>query len=230
MLSPLRTLTPVKSVTFHRALAGSAVAAAAVLTGGIAAHSAAAHSAAAHSAAAHSAAAHSAAAHSAVGSPAAANHVAANHGAALSPTAASQLASISRSPFTSAGPPRLDAFLATSAKPQMSSGGGKGGKAARLTPRQIARRLLHRFHWSRRQFRYLDPLWARESSWNVRAFNPYSGAYGIPQAMPGSKMASAGPDWEGRARTQILWGLRYIKADYGSPRAAWEHELATGWY
>jgi len=107
--------------------------------------------------------------------------------------------------------------------------------AARLrirprTPRQIARRLLHRFHWSKRQFRYLEPLWARESSWNVHAQNLYSGAYGIPQAVPGSKMASAGRHWRYSARTQILWGLRYIKGRYGSPAAAWGHELATGWY
>lgn len=101
---------------------------------------------------------------------------------------------------------------------------------AALTARQIARRLLHRFHWSRRQFRYLDPLWARESSWHVHAQNRYSGAYGIPQAVPGSKMASAGPRWRSSARTQILWGLRYIKGRYGAPAAAWAHELATGWY
>jgi hypothetical protein len=110
-----------------------------------------------------------------------------------------------------------------------------GGVAVRrvraaLTARQIARRLLHRFHWSKRQFRYLDPLWARESSWNVHAENLYSGAYGIPQAVPGSKMASAGRHWRSSARTQILWGLRYIKGRYGSPAAAWAHELATGWY
>ena len=98
------------------------------------------------------------------------------------------------------------------------------------TERQIAIRLLHRFHWSRRQFRDLEPLWARESSWNVHAENPYSGAYGIPQAVPGAKMASAGRHWRSCARTQILWGLRYIKGRYGSPAAAWRHELATGWY
>lgn len=99
-----------------------------------------------------------------------------------------------------------------------------------LTPRQIAIQLLPGFHWSRRQFWYLNPLWSRESSWNVHAFNLPSGAYGIPQAVPGAKMASAGPHWQTSARTQILWGLEYIKARYGSPRAAWDHELSTGWY
>jgi hypothetical protein len=130
---------------------------------------------------------------------------------------------------------RLDAFLVTAStpgsKPAASTEGIAGRRVRRaLTPRQIARRLLHRFHWSKRQFRYLNPLWTRESSWNVRADNPYSGAYGIPQALPGSKMASAGRHWRSSARTQILWGLRYIKGHYGAPAAAWAHELATGWY
>ena len=62
------------------------------------------------------------------------------------------------------------------------------------------------------------------------AANPGSGAFGIPQALPGSRMASAGPDWQTSAATQITWGLRYIRDTYGSPCAAWSHEQATGWY
>jgi hypothetical protein len=97
--------------------------------------------------------------------------------------------------------------------------------------RSVARRMLHRFHWSvRKQFRYLNWLWNRESGWNKYARNPYSGAYGIPQALPGSKMASAGPNWRSNAWTQIRWGLRYIRARYGTPRRAWNHSQATGWY
>ena len=103
-------------------------------------------------------------------------------------------------------------------------------RAAAPSPRQVATELLHRFGWKRYQFRFLNPLWSRESSWEVHARNPYSGAYGIPQAVPGSKMAAAGPHWRTSARTQILWGLAYIKARYGSPRHAWEHERETGWY
>ncbi len=119
----------------------------------------------------------------------------------------------------------------TGARPDASGHGvSEGGKGVRLTPRRIAKRLLHRFHWRKRQFRYLNLLWSRESSWNIRALNAYSGAYGIPQAVPGSKMASAGPHWQTSARTQIMWGLRYIKARYGSPEGAWNHELGTGWY
>jgi hypothetical protein len=100
----------------------------------------------------------------------------------------------------------------------------------RFTPHRIARSMLHRFGWSRHQFKYLNWLWSRESSWNVHASNPYSGAYGIPQAVPGAKMASAGPHWQSSARTQIRWGLEYIHDRYGSPRQAWAHEVSTGWY
>ena len=100
----------------------------------------------------------------------------------------------------------------------------------RQTPRQIARKMLRNFRWSWRQFTYLNRLWDRESSWNVYATNPYSGAYGIPQAVPGSKMASAGSYWRTSARVQIRWGLRYIRDVYGTPHGAWDHELSTGWY
>lgn len=103
--------------------------------------------------------------------------------------------------------------------------------SAASVARGIARRMLPRFRWSvRKQFRYLSWLWQRESGWNKYARNPYSGAYGIPQALPGSKMASAGPNWRSNARTQIRWGLRYIRARYGSPRRVWKHSQATGWY
>jgi hypothetical protein len=80
------------------------------------------------------------------------------------------------------------------------------------------------------QFACLEPLWARESGWNPYAENPSSGAYGIPQALPGSKMASAGPDWATNPDTQVRWGVSYVDAIYGSPCAAWEHEEADGWY
>jgi len=134
----------------------------------------------------------------------------------------------------------LDSFTAsmTAAKPlglaaPMGGTGSHHGshrRPRRLTPRQVAWRMLRHFHWRHRQFKYLNWLWNRESSWNVHASNPYSGAYGIPQAVPGSKMSSAGRDWPNSARTQIRWGMRYIKSRYGSPSAAWAHECATGWY
>ena len=89
--------------------------------------------------------------------------------------------------------------------------------------------MLASFGWSSSQLSCLDPLWAHESGWSVTAANP-DGAYGIPQALPGSKMASAGPDWQTNPATQIRWGLGYIKQIYGSPCAAWSHEQAVGSY
>jgi hypothetical protein len=102
--------------------------------------------------------------------------------------------------------------------------------AASGSPQQIAEAMLASFGWSSSQFSCLDPLWAHESGWSVTAYNPGSGAYGIPQAVPGGKMASAGPDWQTNAATQVRWGLEYIKGTYGSPCGAWDHEQATGWY
>jgi hypothetical protein len=98
------------------------------------------------------------------------------------------------------------------------------------SPQRIAQAMLASFGWSSSQFSCLDPLWAHESGWSVTAYNAGSGAYGIPQALPGSRMASAGPNWQTNAATQIRWGLEYIKGTYGSPCAAWDHEQATGWY
>jgi hypothetical protein len=94
---------------------------------------------------------------------------------------------------------------------------------------QIALGMLGSYGWSSGQFSCLVSLWNRESGWNVTASNA-SGAYGIPQALPADKMASAGPDWQTDAATQIRWGLGYIKGLYGSPCGAWAHEEADGWY
>ncbi|WP_435823054.1 lytic transglycosylase domain-containing protein [Microbispora bryophytorum] len=76
----------------------------------------------------------------------------------------------------------------------------------------------------------LEKLWDRESHWNERAMNRYSGAYGIPQSLPGSKMASAGSDWQTNPATQIKWGLGYIAGRYKTPCGAWGHSQSTGWY
>lgn len=84
--------------------------------------------------------------------------------------------------------------------------------------------------WSDADFACLVALWNKESGWRVNAYNPSSGAYGIPQALPGSKMATAGADWETSAATQITWGLGYIGARYGTPCGAWGHSQSVGWY
>ncbi|MCU1591557.1 MAG: hypothetical protein JWP11_2813, partial [Frankiales bacterium] len=96
------------------------------------------------------------------------------------------------------------------------------------SPRAIARAMLADRGWSD-QWGCLDSLWSRESGWRVYAANS-SGAYGIPQALPGSKMASAGSDWRTNPATQIRWGLGYIASSYGSPCAAWHHSESHNWY
>ena len=83
--------------------------------------------------------------------------------------------------------------------------------------------------WGEDEFSCLVALFNRESHWNVYAANP-SGAYGIPQALPGSKMASAGADWATNPATQITWGLNYIGGRYGTPCGAWAHSQSAGWY
>jgi len=98
------------------------------------------------------------------------------------------------------------------------------------SPQQVAEQMLGQFGWPSSQFSCLEPLWERESGWDVTAENPSSGAYGIPQALSGSLMASSGPDWQTDAATQIRWGLTYIQGRYGSPCGAWAHEEADGWY
>lgn len=97
-------------------------------------------------------------------------------------------------------------------------------------PKAIASALLSDYGWSGSQFTCLDKLWTKESGWNPRADNPSSSAYGIPQALPGSKMASAGPNWQTNPVTQIKWGLGYIQGRYGNPCGAWGHSVSHGWY
>lgn len=89
---------------------------------------------------------------------------------------------------------------------------------------------LGSFGWGQEQQRCLVNLWQRESGWRTSALNPSSGAYGIPQSMPGNKMATAGSDWRTNYRTQIAWGLGYISNRYGSPCAAWQHSEDNNWY
>ncbi len=97
-------------------------------------------------------------------------------------------------------------------------------------PRTIARALLAEFGFSADQFGCLDSLWMSESGWRVTADNPNSSAYGIPQALPGSKMSSAGADWATNPVTQIRWGLGYIRDRFGSPCSAWGFKQSHGWY
>jgi hypothetical protein len=90
--------------------------------------------------------------------------------------------------------------------------------------------MLADYGWSSDQFSCLDSLYTRESNWNVSATNAYSGAYGIPQALPGDKMASYGADWQTNPATQLEWGLAYIQDRYGSPCGAWSFWESNNWY
>lgn len=93
----------------------------------------------------------------------------------------------------------------------------------------IALQLVTARGWGTDQYNCLVSLWNKESGWRVNAYNP-SGAYGIPQALPGSKMATAGADWQTNPATQITWGLNYIAGVYGTPCGAWGHSQANNWY
>jgi len=116
-----------------------------------------------------------------------------------------------------------------------SSGGGGGWRPPFVTPdpgtaQAIAYDMVLGRGWGDDQFACLVALWNKESGWRVNAYNASSGAYGIPQSLPGSKMASAGADWETNPATQIAWGLGYIGGRYGSPCGAWDHSQRVGWY
>jgi hypothetical protein len=84
--------------------------------------------------------------------------------------------------------------------------------------------------WTGEQWTCLELLWTKESNWKWYADNPSSSAYGIPQALPGRRMASEGDDWATNPVTQIKWGLNYIDGRYGTPCSAWAHSKATNWY
>jgi hypothetical protein len=126
--------------------------------------------------------------------------------------------------------------LATSPASASDQAGGGGGAPLINFPapdpgtaQSIGYNMLSSFGFSTSQWPCLDDLWNRESGWIYDAENA-SGAYGIPQALPGDKMASAGADWETDPTTQIKWGLGYIQSVYGTPCGAWDHEEADGWY
>lgn len=100
-------------------------------------------------------------------------------------------------------------------------------EGAKATAQQL---MASQYGWGGDQFSCLNSLWNKESGWNYQAYNADGGATGIPQALPGSKMASAGADWQTSAATQIAWGLGYISSVYGSPCSAWGHSQAMNWY
>ena len=102
--------------------------------------------------------------------------------------------------------------------------------AATANSAASAQAIAHKMIPSAAQYNAFSKIVEHESGWNVTATNSSSGAYGLVQALPGSKMASAGSDWKTNAKTQIKWGLDYMNSRYGSPTGAWAFWQANGWY
>ncbi|RZU54042.1 hypothetical protein EV385_5979 [Krasilnikovia cinnamomea] len=161
-------------------------------------------------------------------------------GAALMPQAAATAhgpvaahqAAVPKSPAraTSAAAKKLTAPAAGKLKAPAAK---KRTARAANTPkgaRATARVMVAQRGWSTKQYKCLAKLWHKESRWRVTAKNSSSSAYGIPQALPGRKMRSAGRAWRTDAATQIRWGLRYIEGRYDTPCRAWGHSRSTGWY
>ncbi len=110
--------------------------------------------------------------------------------------------------------------------PAADPGAGTDPESAKA----IARSMMAGHGWGDSEFSCLESLWTRESSWNYQAENASSGAYGIPQALPGTKMSEVADDWATNPSTQITWGLNYISGRYGTPCSAWAHSESVGWY
>lgn len=102
--------------------------------------------------------------------------------------------------------------------------------AAYTGNRAIGCKLLLDWGFALDQMPCLDKLWTKESGWTTTSTNKSSGAYGVPQALPGSKMSKYGDDWRTNPATQIKWGLDYIKGRYSTPCGAWSFFLSHNWY
>ena len=122
----------------------------------------------------------------------------------------------------------VDKIVEVRTKQVTSRGGVVSGSVAEY--QAYAEKRCFDYGWSDADFQALVKLWNKESRWNPYASNSSSGAYGIPQALPASKMATYGTDYRTNYKTQIEWGLSYIKSRYGTPSAAWNHSCNKGWY
>jgi len=156
---------------------------------------------------------------------------------AMAEQRAAEVGDVSRSqdrePLTSALAERRN-HSAADVEPGRSTGtAAHTARAASIVPddpREIAESMLADYGWDSSEMSCLDELWVSESNWDVDATNPTSGAYGIPQALPAGKMATAGSDWRTNPATQIEWGLDYIESSYGTPCSAWEFKQGNNWY
>lgn len=154
--------------------------------------------------------------------------------------AAGQSVSVTRDGYTVTDAPPPPAPVPAAVSVPVSSGavaGASGGCEANVVPtpglpatgsyQDIAYQAVMGYGWGEQNYYYLLALWNRESGWNPSAHNASSGAHGIPQALPGSKM---GPGWESDPNVQINWGLQYIAGVYGTPCEAWASSENRGWY
>jgi len=114
----------------------------------------------------------------------------------------------------------------------VAGAGASPGRGTAGSNETLANSMAASYGWTGSEVTCLDELWTEESGFSSTALNSSSGAYGIPQSLPASKMAAAGPDWRTNPSTQVKWGLGYIHDVYGTPCAAWAHEKSTNpnWY
>jgi len=135
-------------------------------------------------------------------------------------------------PAADTGDEALDPAASSATAGTATAAGNTGASSAGAAANQATARLLAApYGWSTgQQWADLVSLWNQESGWSTTAENPQSGAYGIPQALPASKMGALANPPTNSATAQIAWGLSYISQTYGSPSAAWAHEESEGWY
>ncbi|MDO8144014.1 ubiquitin-like domain-containing protein [Isoptericola sp. 178] len=126
--------------------------------------------------------------------------------------------------------PATSSSSSSSSSGSSSSGSSSSGSSYSGSNRSIGQQMAAERGWTGSQWTCLESLWTKESNWSHTASNPSSGAYGIPQALPGGKMSSHGGDWQTNPATQIAWGLDYIAGRYGTPCGAWSHSQANNWY
>ena len=138
-------------------------------------------------------------------------------------------ATLARDSFSSKAAPKPKPVVVSSSSSDATAAAPAAGTPDPGSAQAYAKSTLAAQGMGTDQYDCLVALWNRESGWNVYAQSS-TGAYGIPQALPGSKMASAGADWATSYVTQITWGLGYISGRYGTPCGAWDHSQSTGWY
>ncbi|MGH8889768.1 MAG: hypothetical protein ACRDV3_08410 [Acidothermaceae bacterium] len=141
--------------------------------------------------------------------------------AAKQATAATPAGAAAQGTAANAQPPQQSGPAPANALHQQSRSSALAAVSGQ--PREIAQTLAATHGWTGSQWTCLDKLWNHESQYETTVRNTRSGAYGIPQALPASKMASAGADWRTNPVTQIVWGLSYISARYGTPCGAWSY-------